>query len=304
VVTEDPVPAWVPPPAWAPPPPNLSQPPLSSQPNPYQPPLSPQPNPYQPPSGPQPNPYEVPASAGPNPPPPYRFDEPPRGSDLPPERSNRLPVIVVGAALVLILLLAGGVWLLTRGSSKSASPTAGAGSSSVTTSASASATSTPTTSAPVSSSAGTNPQQVAAANSLKSIADRSGSVRASVQPAITAISGCGDIAGAVAALTNAAKVRGDLVPELSALNVSALPSGRALVAALDSALKESAEADKDYAAWGTEVTGCTAPAPKTANYTSATQHDPLATSAKQTFAAEWAKIAPALGLPAVDAGKI
>jgi hypothetical protein len=216
-------------------------------------------------------------------------------------------VIVVGAAVVLILLLAGGVWLLTRGSSKSASPAEGAASSSSSASASetsSSASSTPTTSATVSTSAGIKPQQVAAANSLKSIADRSGSVRASVQPAITAISGCGDIAGAVAALTNAGKVRADLVPELSALDASALPSGRALVSALDTALRESAEADKDYAAWGTEVTGCTAPAPKTANYTSATQHDPLATSAKQAFAAEWAKIAPALGLPTVDAGKI
>jgi hypothetical protein len=132
----------------------------------------------------------------------------------------------------------------------------------------------------------------------------SGHARRGIGAAISAISGCGNIASAVTTLQYAAEVRSRIVTALASADVSALPNGAAAVADLGRAMQASADADRHYAAWGQAVAGCHGRAPHNAEFTAAQQSDTIATAAKQRFAGEWNPIAATYGLAKQSADTI
>lgn len=132
----------------------------------------------------------------------------------------------------------------------------------------------------------------------------SGQARQGIGSAISAISGCTNIASAVATLRNAADVRSRIVMELATADVSALPKGAAAIADLGRAMQASANADRYYAAWGEAVARCHGHAPSNADLAAAQQSDTVATAAKRRFADEWNPIAATYGLAKQNADTI
>jgi len=213
-------------------------------------------------------------------------------------------------ALVVVLLLIVGVvvgLVATRNNSSDATPTLPpitSPASSGPGAASSPASSGPATSGSASGSSTPPPaDQVAQATALKALMDQSTAAHNGINTAITAIGKCGDIAGAITTLTNAANVRAQVATQIDTTDVSALPQGAALAASLKQAMTASATADQNYAAWGQDVqAACKPPAAHTAHYTAATQNDAVATKAKQTYVGLWNPLAQTLGLPTSSAG--
>lgn len=167
------------------------------------------------------------------------------------------------------------------------------------------------TSGPVSSSSASgstkpaNHQRgLAQASTIAGYLTRSGQVRQGIGAAISAISGCTNVASAVSALHNAAEIRAGIVTALANTDVSALPGGAAAVADLRRAMRASADADRHYAAWGQAVAACHGTAPHNADFAAAQQFDTVATASKERFADEWNPIAATYGLAQQNADTI
>lgn len=103
-------------------------------------------------------------------------------------------------------------------------------------------------------SAAADPARQQAVQLDKLLADSGGS-RASVIKAVADVRNCDNLGEAASNLRDAAKQRNDLVTRLGQLSVDKLPDNAALTAALNSAWKASAEADRHYAAWADQVDG-------------------------------------------------
>jgi hypothetical protein len=134
---------------------------------------------------------------------------------------------------------------------------------------------------------------------------QSATARAGVSDAIGSIAECRNIANAVATLSNAADTRARILTDLTHAQVTALPAGTTMLADLQQALRASATADRDYAAWGTATeTACTGKATHTASFTAAQQSDATATAAKQRFVQNWNTTAVQFGFPPQNASTI
>jgi hypothetical protein len=145
---------------------------------------------------------------------------------------------------------------------------------------------------------------LAQATTIAGYLTRSGQARQGIGAAISAISGCTNVASAVTTLHNAAEVRAGIVTALANPDVSALPNGTAAVADLRRAMQASANADRHYAAWGQAMTGCHGQARHNADFAAAQQSDTVATAAKERFAGEWNPIAATYGLSSQNADTI
>jgi hypothetical protein len=222
-----------------------------------------------------------------------------------PKRAGRGLVVT---ASVLVVLLAAGVGVLASGVLQH-SPTGSAPSS-----ATAAAPPTPppsrhptttTTSSSSTTTSTTSATELSQAQAIGAVATQSGSARASVQSAVADIGDCGpNMAADVTTLQNDATTRTQLAGQLGGLAVGAVPNGPAIVTALTQALQASAAADTAYAAWGHDAMGCSGTAPSDSNQAAAATADQQASTAKQSFASDWAPLAQSLGLPALNPDQI
>jgi len=225
-----------------------------------------------------------------------------------PKRAGRGLVVT---ACVLVALLAAGVGILASGvlhrtgagtvTTPTTNPpvTRPASHHHAGTSTSSSSTSAPTTTSTTSAT------ELSQAQAISAIATQSGSARAGVQNAVADIGDCGpNMAADVTTLQNEAATRTQLASQLGGLAVGSVPNGPALVAALTQALQASAAADTAYAAWGQGAMGCSGTAPQDASAAAAAAADQQASTAKQTFASDWAPLAQSLGLPALSPDQI
>ncbi|MFF9406495.1 hypothetical protein ACF1B0_13370 [Streptomyces anandii] len=148
-------------------------------------------------------------------------------------------------------------------------------------------------------SAAADPARQQAVQLDKLLAD-SGSSRASVIKAVADVKNCDNLGEAASNLRDAAKQRNDLVTRLGQLSVDKLPDNAALTAALNSAWKASAEADRHYAAWAGQVggkKGCKKGHARTTGETQAGNRESGVASAQKVKAARlWNAIAQKYGL--------
>lgn len=208
-------------------------------------------------------------------------------------------VIVAGLAVVALIVALAASRMGHRGANNApaaltatGTPTGGSSPSGAASSPAASSSSVAKSG---SSPAANRRRALAQASTIAGYLTASGQARRGIGAAISAISGCTNIAAALTTLQHAADVRAGIVTALARTDVSALPNGAAAVADLSKAMRASANADRHYAAWGQAVAACHGHAPPNADLAAAQQSDNVATAAKQRFAAEWNPIAVAYG---------
>ncbi len=143
------------------------------------------------------------------------------------------------------------------------------------------------------------PPQQQAAQALAVLLAQSGTDRAAVTQAVTAVQDCSPgLSQDEATFSNSASSHQVLLGKLAALpDRSALPA--AMLQDLTAAWQASSQADQDFAKWTQdEITqGCSTNYQSDASYRAATVPDGHATTDKKAFAALWAAIADEYGLP-------
>ncbi|MFE3989471.1 hypothetical protein ACFXPR_33760 [Nocardia tengchongensis] len=221
---------------------------------------------------------------------------PPRGS-TPPVRSNRASStragLLTGALIVTVLGLALAIGLRGMRLAMFASDP-------------------PTATGPVSAAAPTSDRQMATstvdpgtqARVLDSLLDQSAASRGQVARAVQAVLVCSDVAWNRDILAAAETKRKAQYDTATQIDVSRLPGGTAVRAALLDALRNSYLADGSYASWAASVEFCAGAAPHTSDYSTADGYSHRATDAKRTFVAAWNPLAMTYGLPARVEGDI
>jgi len=170
------------------------------------------------------------------------------------------------------------------------------------------ATSSPAPSAVTSPSPGTAPTAVPspglppqqqAAQDLARLLAQSGADRAAITQAFGAVADCSPgLSQDETIFSNAASSRQDLLGKLAALpDRSALPAP--MLQDLTMAWQASGQADQDFARWAQDEIshGCSTNYQSDASYQAATAPDEQATKDKKAFAALWTAIADEYGLP-------
>jgi len=175
------------------------------------------------------------------------------------------------------------------------------------------ASATPSASASVSASASPSAPQTSAtpksqAQQLDELFEVSAGSRTTVQEAVREIQKCGDIAGAVKSLDEAAAQRDRQVATLGTLKFDEIARGDELARHLREAWKASAKADREYAAWGRESAKGTCEDGKSARRTDSRKDGDAAskdaTEAKNKAVALWNPEATKAGLKTRTAGEI
>jgi hypothetical protein len=139
------------------------------------------------------------------------------------------------------------------------------------------------------------------ARALDAVLSDNDGTRKVVVDAVTATESCssGRASAAATSFDSAAATRRQLVRDLAAVDVSALPGGRAAVAHLNTAWLASAEADDAFARWARDAaaSGCSGgEVPQTAAWDRAADASTRATAAKRAFLSAWQPIVDAYGL--------
>ncbi|WP_051940820.1 hypothetical protein [Phaeacidiphilus oryzae] len=295
-------PATPPPPGYAPPAP----PPGHA---PHTPPQSPQ----SPPPPPGTLGYADPAYIGHQVHQPYAPSEPSEGGGGPRPGRGRLIALV---ALLVVLLGGGGAWAyagLSGGGAKSradatvpgnapAASASGAPASAPPAASGSPSPARPSASGTTSAPASPGPGAAAAAQAVNALIDQSMSDRQQVVDAVAAVQQCvspDSVRSAAEALGTAYQGRRRLIGRLEALDVSALPGGRASIADLQSAWQQSAGADQAFQAWARSAATTCSPndTPQTGDFRTANQDSDNATAAKRRFVLSWNQIAAQYGLP-------
>ncbi|MCC9311058.1 hypothetical protein LN042_28990 [Kitasatospora sp. RB6PN24] len=244
---------------------------------------------------------------------PGRYEEDPDDEDRPARR--RTPLLV-GAGLVLLLAVGGGVVLATQHTG-SGSPTVKAAAPPTTGAAAPSASGAPASGPPAagdspgagasdstsaSASAG-GPNAQSEAQALDALLTQGEAAKAPIGSAVAQVESCpakADVDAAAQAFSSGADQRDKLVAQLGALNVADIPGGADAVQSLKSAWQTSADIDRAYAAWAQSVSasGCggSGQAPDTADKQKADQLNPQATQEKKDFVAKWNALAGTYGL--------
>jgi hypothetical protein len=207
-------------------------------------------------------------------------------------RRSRRPLLVAAIAVLVVGAGAGVAFAVLPSHSHGpgdAGRTAGAGA-------------TPTTSAPSSSasSAAALPPRERAARALTVLLGLSGTDRAAVTRAVSAVEACsGSLSQDEKTFADARASRQMLLGELASLpDRSALPA--AMLRDLAAAWRASGEADQDFAQWTSDEMshGCSTHYQSDPSFKAATAPDDQATKYKKAFARQWASIAGEYGLPA------
>ena len=148
------------------------------------------------------------------------------------------------------------------------------------------------------SSPGLPPRQQAA-QALAALLAQSGTDRAAVTQAVSAVADCSPgLSQDETIFSNAASSHQALLGKLAALpDRSALPAS--MLQDLTTAWQASGEADQDFATWAQDeiAQGCSTNYQSDASYQAATVPDDQATKDKKAFAALWTAIANEYGLP-------
>jgi hypothetical protein len=159
-------------------------------------------------------------------------------------------------------------------------------------------------SSPVSSPA--LPSRRQAAQALAALLAQSGTDRAAVTQAVSAVADCSPgLSQDETIFSNAASSRQALLGKLAALaDRSALPAS--MLQDLTTAWQASGEADQDFANWTKDEIshGCSTNYQSDASYQATTVPDDQATTDKKAFAALWAAIADEYGLPSYQYNQI
>jgi len=160
----------------------------------------------------------------------------------------------------------------------------------------------PSAGSPTATSALSSPGQPSrqqAANALAVLLAQSGTDRAAITQAFSAVAGCSPgLSQDETIFTNAASSRQALLGQLAALpDRSALPAP--MLQDLTTAWQASGQADQDLANWTQDEIshGCSTSYQSDASYQAATGPDNQATKDKKAFAALWTAIADEYGLP-------
>jgi hypothetical protein len=198
--------------------------------------------------------------------------------------------------------IAGGKTLILRWNGQTWSGPAGQVSPGVAPTSSAVSSPAPSvvsSSAPAAVSSPALPSRRQAAQALAVLLAQSGTDRAVVTQAVTAVQGCSAGLGQdETTFRTAASSRQALLGKLAALpGRSALPAS--MLQDLTTAWQASGEADQDFANWTRDEIshGCSTSYQSDASYQAAMVPDKQATADKKAFAALWAAIADEYGLP-------
>jgi serine/threonine protein kinase len=219
------------------------------------------------------------------------------------------PVLAAAAMVAVIVAVVYGVALSKRSAHNQ--PTASGRSSS--------ASQGPGTSQPpgVSSAAGasTAPSPVQAdqlpaqaaqqAAALGTLLTSSAAARTALHQAVTQVSTCANLPGAVRQLQSVVNQRSGEYDRASALTISALPGGPTVKSGLLTALSRSLTADQEYLTWARQrlAGGCT-PGSQSGAYTAAFSASQRADAAKQAFVQAWNPVAAKYGIKPSSAGDI
>jgi eukaryotic-like serine/threonine-protein kinase len=153
--------------------------------------------------------------------------------------------------------------------------------------------------APAAVSSPALPPQRQSAQALAALLAQSGTDRAAVTQAVTAVQDCSPgLSQDETIFSTAASSRQALLGELAALPArSALPAS--MLQDLTTAWQASSQADQDFANWTQDEIsrGCSTNYPSDASYQAAMVPDDQATTDKKAFVALWAAIADEYGLP-------
>ena len=210
------------------------------------------------------------------------------GGPYPPARRHRAMTPVIIAA-VLVLVVAGVVFLALRGNKSSGTATG------------ATTGTTPTASAPASAQT-----QKQAASQLAALLPQSGTDHGAVVAAVTDVQSCGkNLAKDAGTFSKAASNRQALLSRLAALpGRAALPP--AMLTALTSAWQASARVDTDLAAWAQDMAaGCSRhKAANDPNLKASYGPDNQATTGKQDFVRLWNPLATKYGLQTYHVGNL
>ena len=143
------------------------------------------------------------------------------------------------------------------------------------------------------------PSRRQAAQALAALLAKSGTDRAAVTQAVSAVAGCSPgLSQDETIFSNAASSHQALLAKLAALpDRSALPAS--MLTDLTTAWQASGQADQDFVMWAQDEIshGCSTNYQSDASYQAATVPDDQATKDKKAFAALWTAIANEYGLP-------
>ena len=162
-------------------------------------------------------------------------------------------------------------------------------------------TASPVSSSPAPSavSSPAQPSRRQAAQALAALLAQSGTDRAGVTQAVSAVANCSPgLSQDETIFSNAASSHQALLGKLATLpDRSALPAS--MLQDLTTAWQASGEADEDFARWAQDEIsrGCSTNYQSDANYQATTVPDDQATNYKKAFAARWTAIANEYGLP-------
>jgi hypothetical protein len=145
-----------------------------------------------------------------------------------------------------------------------------------------------------------------AAQALAALLAQSGTDRAAVTQAVSAVAACSpDLSQDETIFNNAASSHQALLGKLAVLpDRSALPA--TMLGDLTTGWQASGEADQDFARWTQDEIsqGCSTNDQSDANFQAATVPDDQATTGKKAFAALWTPIATEYGLPVYQYNQI
>jgi hypothetical protein len=234
-----------------------------------------------------------------------------------------VPLLVVAALALVVVVSAGGLYVLmtrqdngvsARPASASAGvrpATASAGSPAASTAGHGEATA-PADAAAGSAGDAASPSRAAGdgpspsargaaafAPALNGLLDESAAARTSVSATVAALQACRTPAAkAAASLRAAGKARTALATRAAALDPAGVPRGKDAVSAFMAMQDASSAADDSFAQWADDIAvqGCRTSAPRTMNWALGNQHSGEATAAKARFVALWNPIATTSGL--------
>ena len=160
--------------------------------------------------------------------------------------------------------------------------------------------------APAAVSSPALPPRQQAAQALAVLLAQSGTDRAAITQAVSAVADCSPgLSQDETIFSNAASSRQALLGQLAALpDRSALPAS--MLQDLTTAWQASGQADQDFASWTQDEIshGCSTNYQSDASYQAAKGPDDQATTDKKAFAALWTAIADEYGLPVYQYNQI
>jgi len=219
-------------------------------------------------------------------------------------RREGLPTRAMVIGSLVLALVVVGVALAMRGSSSPVHQ--GAVAATPTATGSATATSTPiatgSATATTTASATSIPFPAASAKAVATQVDelilRSGAARALLTKGVIDAAGCS--ASGASEINAALQQRQSLLNQLQVLDLTALPRGAQVKAALAQTMERSIVADQFFLSWAQEpaVSGCTGTAVRDSVLLQANAASRESTAVKQQFIALWNPVALQLGLPA------